>query len=59
MIGYWQIRQRIAAKNRRLVRIDQQPQDNELTRLEDRERGPIYRRENERKSRYRSPYGSA
>src|SRR5271155_5489240 len=47
MIGYRQIRQRIAAKNRWFVRIDEQPQDDKLTCLEDRKRLPIDRRQNE------------
>src|SRR6202162_701514 len=41
MIGSGQIRQRIAAKNRRFVRVDEQPQDDKLTCLEDRKRLPI------------------
>src|SRR3982750_3429280 len=45
MIGSRQIRQRIAAKNRRFARTDEQPQDYKLTRLEDRKRLPINRRE--------------
>src|SRR5580700_10743898 len=47
MVGCWQIRQRIAAKNRRFARIDEQPQNNKLTRLEDRKRLPIDWRQNE------------
>src|SRR5580692_11731721 len=38
MVGCRQIRQRIAAKNRRFARIDEQPQNNKLTRLADRKR---------------------
>src|SRR5580698_11070766 len=41
MVGYRQIRQRIAAKNRRFVRVEMQAQNNKLTRLEDRKRLPI------------------
>src|SRR5271169_3353556 len=45
MIGCRQIRQRIAAKNRRfariLVRINEQPQNHKLTCLADRKRLPI------------------
>src|SRR5271167_117779 len=41
MIGCGQIRQRIAAKNGRFARIDDQPQDDKLTCLEDRKRLPI------------------
>src|SRR5450432_2407031 len=47
MIGHRQIRQRIAAKNRSFFRIDKQPQDNKLTRLEHRKSLPIDRRQNE------------
>src|SRR6202166_1627654 len=47
MIGYRQIRQRIAAKHRRFAGIDEQPQNNKLPRLEDRKRSPIDRRQNE------------
>ena len=47
MIGYRQIRQRIAAKNRRFVRVEMQSQNNKLTRLEDRKRLPIDRLQNE------------
>ena len=47
MIGSGQIRQRIAAKNRRFARIDEQPHDNKLTRLEARKRFPIDRLQNE------------
>src|SRR5580658_10225544 len=47
MIGSGQIRQRIAAKNGRFARIDEQPQDDKLTCLEDRKRLPIDRRQNE------------
>src|SRR4029077_16120907 len=41
MIGSWQVRQRIAAQNRRFVRIDKQSQDNKLTRAEDRKGLPV------------------
>src|SRR5271169_2950376 len=41
MVGCGQIRQRIATKNRRFARIDDQPQDDKLTCLEDRKRLPI------------------
>src|SRR5271155_4954721 len=41
MIGSGQIRQRIAAKNRRFARIDEQPQNNKWTCLEDRKRLPF------------------
>ena len=41
MVGYGQIRQRTAAKNRRFVRVEMQSQNNKLTRLEDRERLPV------------------
>src|SRR5215469_13830320 len=47
MIGFWQIRQRIATKNRRLVRIDKQSQHNKLTRLEDRKWFSIDRHQKE------------
>src|ERR1700722_3320440 len=47
MISYRQIRQRIAAKNRRFARIDKQPQNHKLTRLADRKRLPIDWRQNE------------
>src|ERR1700689_3378456 len=47
MISCGQIRQRIAAKNRRFARIEQQPQDDKLTCLADGERLPIDRRQNE------------
>src|ERR1700685_4491145 len=47
MVGYRQIRQRIAAKNRRFARIDEQPHNHKLTCLADRKRLPIDRRENE------------
>src|SRR5215469_9714396 len=47
MIGYRQIRQRIAAQNRRFARIDEQPQHHKLARLEDRKRLPIGRRQKE------------
>ncbi len=41
MVGSTHIRQRIAAKNRRLARIDDQPQNHKLTRLEDWKKLPI------------------
>ena len=47
MVGRRQIRQRIAAKNRRFARIDEQPQNHKLTCLEDRKRLPIDWRQNE------------
>src|SRR5271169_3128842 len=47
MIGSGQIRQRIAAKNGRFARIDEQPQNHKLPCLEDRKRLPIDRRQNE------------
>src|SRR5580704_9163835 len=47
MIGCGQIRQRIAAKNRRFARIDEQPQNHKLTCLEDRKILPVDRRQNE------------
>src|SRR5579872_1970967 len=47
MVSYWQIRQRIAAKNGRFVRIEMQAQNNKLTRLEERKRLPIDWRQNE------------
>src|SRR5271157_5853932 len=47
MVGCWQIRQRIATKNRRFARIDDQPQDDKLTCLEDRKRLSIDRRQDE------------
>src|SRR5271165_3378 len=47
MIGCRQIRQRIAAKNRRFVRVEMQAQNNKLTRLEERKRLPIEWRQNE------------
>src|SRR5580700_4002079 len=47
MIGSGKIRQRIAAKNRRFSRIDEQPQNHKLTCLEDRKRSSIDRRQNE------------
>src|SRR5271166_5222745 len=47
MIGCRQIRQRIAAKNRRFVRVEMQAQNNKLTRLEERKRLPIDWRQNE------------
>src|SRR5580704_15636810 len=47
MIGSGQIRQRIAAKDRRFARIDEQSQDDKLTSLEERKRLPIDRRQNE------------
>src|SRR5271170_5186040 len=47
MIGCRQIRQRIAAKNRRFARNDEQPQDDKLTCLEKRKRLPIDWRQNE------------
>src|SRR5580658_134814 len=46
MIRCRKIRQRIAAKSRRFARIDEQPQDNKLTRLEERKGLPIGRRQN-------------
>ncbi len=48
MIVCRKIRQRIAAQNQRFVRIDEQPQDNKLTRLTDGKRLPVDRRQNER-----------
>src|SRR5580693_4423972 len=47
MIGSGQIRQRIAAKNGRFARIDEQPQNHKLTCLEERKRLPVDRRQNE------------
>jgi hypothetical protein len=47
MIGSGQIRQRIAAKNRRFVRVEMQSQNNKLTRLEDRRMLLVDRRQNE------------
>ena len=47
MIGCGQIRQRIAAKDRRFVRVEMQAQNNKLTCLEDRKRLPIDWRQNE------------
>ena len=47
MIGCGQIRQRIAAKNGRFARIDEQPQNHKLTSLEDRKRLPIDWSQNE------------
>src|SRR5215469_11505867 len=41
MVGCRQIRQRIAAKNRRFVPVEMQAQNNKLTRLEERKRLPI------------------
>ena len=41
MIGSGQIRQRIAARNRRVVRVEMQAQNNKLTRLEERKGLPI------------------
>src|SRR5690242_16115825 len=43
MVGSWQVRQRIAAQNRRSVRIYMQPQDNKLTCAEGRKGLPIDR----------------
>src|ERR1700693_1891172 len=48
MIASRQIRQRIAAKNWRFARIDEQPQNHKLTCSEDRKRLAIDRRQNER-----------
>src|ERR1700722_12534796 len=47
MIGCRQIRQRIAAKNWRFARIDEQPQDDKLTRLANSKRLPIVWLQNE------------
>src|SRR5208282_119290 len=47
MIGSGQIRQRITAKSRRFARIDERPQDDKLTCLEDRKGLPIDWRQNE------------
>jgi len=47
MVGCGQIGQRIAAKYRRLARIDEQPQDDKLACLEDRKRLPIDRHQSE------------
>src|SRR5271169_7097870 len=47
MIGCRQIRQRIAAKNERFARVNEQPQDHKLTSLEERKRLPIDWRQNE------------
>src|SRR6185437_6431472 len=47
MVGCRQIRQRIAAKNCRLVRVQMQPQNNKLTCLEERKALPIDWRQNE------------
>src|SRR5580698_10883443 len=47
MVGGRQIRQRIAAKNGRFARVDEQPQDDKLTCLADRERLPFDRLQNE------------
>src|ERR1700733_1443857 len=41
MIGCREIRQRIAAKNRRFVRVEMQAQNDKLTRLADRKKLPI------------------
>src|SRR5579863_1255690 len=47
MVGCRQIRQRIAAKNRWLARVEMQAQNNKLTRLAERNRLPIDWRQNE------------
>src|SRR5580700_5398899 len=47
MIGGGQIRQRIAAENGRLARIDEQSQNHKLTCLEDRKMLPVDRRQYE------------
>src|SRR5579864_1174974 len=47
MVGCRQIRQRIAAKNRRFARIDKQPHHDKLTRLAKREWSSIDGRQNE------------
>src|SRR4051794_39312843 len=47
MVGCRQIRQGIAAKNRRFVRVEMQAQDNKLTRLEESKTLPIDWRQNE------------
>jgi len=47
MVGCGQIGQGIAAKNRRVIRIDKQPQDHKLTSLEKRKRLTIDGRQNE------------
>ena len=47
MIGCRQIRQRIAAKDGRFVRFDEQAQNHKLTCLEDRKRLSIYRLKNQ------------
>src|SRR5277367_801711 len=47
MVACRQIRQRIAAQNRRLARIDEQPQDDKLTCLAERKWLPIDRLQNE------------
>src|SRR5208282_5578666 len=47
MVRCGQIRQRIAAKNRRFARIDEQPQNHKLTSLEGGKKLPIFCRQNE------------
>src|SRR4051794_38797034 len=47
MVGCGQIRQRIAAKNRRFAGIKMQTQNNKLTRMEESKRLPIDRRQTE------------
>src|SRR5579864_2570888 len=47
MIGCREIRQRIAAKNRRFARIDDQPQNHKLTGLEERKTLLVGRHKNE------------
>src|ERR1700687_790478 len=47
MIGCREIRQRLAAKNRRFARIDDQPQNDNLTGLEERKPLLINRHKNE------------
>src|SRR5580704_6009619 len=47
MVCCRQIRQRIAAKNRRFAWIDEQPQNHKFTRMGERKRLPIDWRQNE------------
>src|SRR3954452_3861822 len=46
MVGCRQIRQRIAAKNRRFIRVEMQAQNNKLTRLEESKTLPVDWRQN-------------
>ena len=59
VIGCRQVGQGVAAKNRRLCRIDLQPQNNKLTRLRGLREFSFHRHQNRRRSRYCSPYGCA